>query len=264
MVVADDPDLPSHSVFAGRYRIVGALGEGDRKRTYLADDLVVPRQVAVAVIKPAAARADPSGTRREAEALAKAGTHPNVVTFYDWGVAEDAEYLVFDYLAGGTLRDYFAKQRQREKILPAEDVMRLGRQLARALAHVHRLGMIHRDVAPGNVWLDKRLIAHLGDFDSAISRNAALDPVGLPPTTEAYAAPEQVAGEPFDARSDLYSLGAVLYEALSGEMPNHCLDPLALRRRTRAGVQDCLPAEVLRRTRTILCDCAAERLHGGR
>jgi hypothetical protein len=221
MVVADDPDLASNSVFAGRYRIVRRLGEGDRKRTYLADDLVVPRQVAVAVIKAAAARADPAGTRREAEALAKAGTHPNVVTFHDWGVAEDAEYLVFDYLAGGTLREYFTKHRQREKVLPFEDVMRLGRQLARALAHVHRLGLIHRDVAPGNIWLDKRLIAHLGDFDSAVSGNAALDPVGLPPTTEAYAAPEQVAGEPFDGRSDLYSLGAVLYEALTGEMPNH-------------------------------------------
>jgi serine/threonine protein kinase len=207
------------SVFAGRYRIVRPLGEGDRKRTYLAEDTVVPRQVALALIKPTAAHLDPSGSRREAEALGLAGTNDYVVTFHDWGVVEGTEYLVFDYLAGGTLRDYLAKRFSRDKPLSVEDVMRLGRQLARALAHVHRLGLIHRDLAPGNVWLDERQVAHLGDFDSAVSLASASDPAGLPPTTEAYAAPEQLAGDPFDQRSDLYSLGAVLFESLTGERP---------------------------------------------
>ena len=87
------------------------------------------------------------------------------------------------------------------------------------LGACHGLGLIHRDVAPGNVWLDERQMAHLGDFDSVVSLDAALQPAALPPTTEAYAAPEQLSGGPFDQRSDLYSLGAILYEALTGERP---------------------------------------------
>jgi hypothetical protein len=211
--------LEAGAVFAGRYRIVRLLGEGERKRTYLAEDTVVPRRVAVALIRLTAAQADPEGTRREADALAQAGTHDNVVTFHDWGIVEGTEYLVFDYLSGGTLREYLTKRAKRAKPLSAEDVMRLGRQLARALAHVHKLRLIHRDLAPANVWLDERQVAHLGDFDSAVSRDTALNPVGLPPTTEAYAAPEQLREASFDERSDLYSLGAVLFEALTGERP---------------------------------------------
>jgi serine/threonine protein kinase len=219
MVSAQEPILEADSVFAGRYRIRRVLGEGDRKRTYLADDTVFPRKVALALVKPSAALANPEGTRREAEALAKAGNNENVVTFHDSGSIEGIEYLVCDYLPGGTLREYMAKRAERKQPLSVEEVMRLGRRLARALAHVHGLGLIHRDVAPGNVWLDKRQMAHLGDFDSAISHDAALHPALLPPTTEAYVAPEQLNGGPFDERSDLYSLGAVLYEALTGERP---------------------------------------------
>jgi serine/threonine protein kinase len=93
--------LPVGHVFAGRYRIKSFLGEGDRKRTYLADDTVFPREVALALIKQDAALSDPEGTRREAEALALAGRNDNVVTFHDSGTAEGTEYLVFDYLSGG-------------------------------------------------------------------------------------------------------------------------------------------------------------------
>src|SRR5258708_37130911 len=96
--------MKSSSVFAGRYRIRCLLGEGDRKRTYLADDTVFPRRVAVSLIKPAAALADPEGTRREAEALARTGSNENIVTFPDSGTAEGAAYLVFDYLPCRTLR----------------------------------------------------------------------------------------------------------------------------------------------------------------
>jgi len=207
------------SIFAGRYRIRRFLGEGDRKRTYLVDDTVFPRQVALALIKQEAALSDPEGTRREAEALAKAGTNENIVTLHDSGAIEGTEYLVFDYLPGGTLREYMSKRAERNKPMSVEEVMLLGRRLARALAHVHGLGMIHRDVAPGNVWLDEHQLAHLGDFDSAVSLDAARQPDVLPPTTEAYAAPEQLSGGPFDERSDLFSLGAILYEAFTGERP---------------------------------------------
>jgi serine/threonine protein kinase len=102
--------LPVGHLFAGRYRIKSFLGEGDRKRTYLADDTVFPREVALALIKRDAALSDPEGTRCEAKALALAGRNDNVVTFHDSGTAEGTEYLVFGYLSGGNLGEYLAKQ----------------------------------------------------------------------------------------------------------------------------------------------------------
>ena len=212
-------ELQPGAVFASRYQVVRLLGEGERKQTHLAKDTLLPRQVALALIRPEAAFLDPDGTRREAAALARAGSHDSVVTFYDWGIVDGTEYLVFDYMPGGTLREFLAKRAEGGRPLSAEEVMQLGRQLARALAHVHKLGLIHRDLAPGNVWLDERRSARLGDFDSAVEDDVALDPADLPPTTQAYAAPEQITGESFDQRSDLFSLGAVLFEALAGERP---------------------------------------------
>jgi hypothetical protein len=216
--------------------MVHLLGEGDRKRTYLAEDTILPRQVALALIKPDAARSDPEGGVREAAVLSQIGNHDNIVTLYDRGEADGTEYLVFEYLSGGNLRDFLAQRKWKREPLSADEVRRLGRQLARALSHVHERGLVHRDVAPGNIWLDEREVAHLGDFDSAVPKDAAPD-AALPPTTEAYAAPEQIAGKPIDERSDLYSLGAVLYEAFTGESPRRAgkgavVPPIALRPET--------------------------------
>ena len=261
MASTQDDVVKIGSIFAGRYRISRFLGEGDRKRTYLADDTVFRRQVALALIKTIAADADPEGTRREAEALAKAGTNENVVTLHDSGSVDGIEYLVFDYLCGGTLREYMAKRAEGKKPLSVEEVMQLARRLARALAHVHGLGLIHRDVAPGNVWLDEDHMAHLGDFDSAVSRDAALHaglhPEALPPTTEAYAAPEQLGGGPFDERSDLYSLGAILYEALTGHRPKR-MPRAAMAKRLTAGRPD-LPRSLRDTVCSLLAESPSER-----
>jgi serine/threonine protein kinase len=205
--------------FAGRYRIIKLLGEGERKRTYLALDTNLERKVALSLIKPEAARADPGGTQREVEILCLAGSHDNIVTLYESGVFDGTEYLVLEFLPGGTLREYLNKMSRQNRRVPAADVMRLGRQMARAVSHIHQHGLVHRDIAPANVWLDERQVAHLGDFDSAIRIRAPQDPQTMPPTTEAYASPEQVAGRHVNERSDLYSLGAVLYELATGRRP---------------------------------------------
>jgi serine/threonine protein kinase len=209
------PDPKSEVAFAGRYRIIEFLGEGDRKRTYLALDTNLERTVALSLVKPEAAQSDPGGTKREVDILCQVGSHDNIVTLYDSGIFDGTEYLVLEFLPGGTLRDYLTKA-GRHRAIPIADVLRIGRQITRAVSHVHHRGVLHRDIAPANVWLDERQVAHLGDFDSAIKTGTPQDPQALPSTTEAYTAPEQVAGQYVDERSDLYSLGAVLYEMVTG------------------------------------------------
>jgi serine/threonine protein kinase len=150
------------------------------------------RYVALSLIKPEAALTDPEGTEREARVLGRIGEHDNIVSLYDYGTdsSRSVEYMVFEYLVGGTLAEYLQRSGQ-----PAlRDILRLGRQLCRGLSHLHGRGLIHRDVSPDNVWLDERLVAHLGDFDSAIT--TASSDARRPLTTNAFAAPEERAGQP--------------------------------------------------------------------
>jgi serine/threonine protein kinase len=242
--------------FAGRYRIIRPLGEGDRKRTFLALDTNLQREVALSLIKSDAAQSDPDGTKREVEILCQAGSHDNIVTLYDSGVFDGTEYLVLEFLPGGTLRDYLDEASRQNRRVPVADVMTLGRQMTRAVSHIHQKGLIHRDIAPANIWLDERHVAHLGDFDSAIKIGISQDPRVMPVTTEAYASPEQMAGKCVDERSDLYSLGAVLYELTTGRRPQRkaqaaVIPPASI----RPGVPPALDAV----TRRLLAERSADR-----
>src|SRR5215467_2274435 len=206
-------ELEIGSVFADRYEVQRELGSGDRKRTYLARDRKLDRRVAISLVKPEAVLSDPEGTEREAKVLGRIGSHPNVVSLYDFEIDRDgfAEYMIFEFLGGGTLTAYLKQAGQQS----LGDILRFGRQLCRGLSHLHGQGLIHRDVSPDNVWLDERHVAHLGDFDSAITTagSDALRPI----TTGAYASPEEREGGSLDERSDLFSLGGVLHVIATGE-----------------------------------------------
>ncbi len=134
------------------------------------------------------------------------------MSLFDYEIAADgsAQYMVFEYLRGGTLAGYLGVHGP----LPLAQLLRLGRQLCRGLAHLHESGLIHRDVSPANIWLDDHNVAHLGDFDSAVMENS--DSAELPITTGQFASPEELTGQPLDVRADLYSLGGVMHLAATG------------------------------------------------
>jgi serine/threonine protein kinase len=213
-----DAPLRVGSVFAGRYRIDDVITQGERKWTYLASDMKASghRQVALAVMDPGPASA---ASQREVEMMGKVGTHDCIVTLYDWDLDAPSPYLVYEYLPGGRLRDHCRDLQARGAQVPLIDFFRAARQLCRAVAHIHERGVIHRDVAATNVLLDERGVPHLGDFDMAISAEEAAGTALVPLKPEGFAAPELLTGATPDHRADLYALGAVLYEFLTGREP---------------------------------------------
>ncbi len=221
-------ELEPGQLFAGRYRIERRLGEGDRKCTYLAEDVKVgDRLVALSVVRPHASVLDPEGMKREANLLSRVKNHNHIVAFHDYGADGPVEYLVFEYLSGGTLAERIERAAGAGELIPPELVVRYGRELAGALAQIHAAGVIHRDVAPHNIWLTDRQKVKLGDFDSAVLLDGESGP--RPITTEGYASPEERHGGPVDQRSDLYSLGGVLISLALGELASG--DPAIVRER---------------------------------
>jgi len=217
-VEASEEQLPT-SFGDGRYEIKAFLGEGARKRVYLAHDQKLSRDVAFALIKTegldvgAMAR-----VRREAQSTAKLGDHPNVVTVYDIGEENGRQFIVSQYMNGGSLADLLDRSDKRR--LSVERSIELAEQIGAALAHAHSYGVIHRDVKPGNIWLGDDGSAKLGDFGLAIALDRSrLTTEGTMIGTVAYMPPEQATGRDVDARADLYSLGCVLYEMLTGAPP---------------------------------------------
>jgi serine/threonine protein kinase len=209
-----DDTLTSGSTFAGRYKVEHLIGEGPRKRTYLAWDPRARRQVALAVMRPGA---DPLATQREVDMLGKVCPHPNIVTLHEADLDAEPPYLIFEYIPGGELRDYCRNLQAQGEQVPLPYFFRVARQLCRALSQVHGCALIHRDVSASHIWLDQRHDAHLGDFDRAMSFDEPPPDHGGPP--EGTLAPELLNDAP-DARADIYSLGAVLYELLIGREPD--------------------------------------------
>ncbi|MGH8982379.1 MAG: Stk1 family PASTA domain-containing Ser/Thr kinase [Acidimicrobiia bacterium] len=216
------------NVFSNRYEIQRGIARGGMAQVYLARDQLLDRPVAIKVLFPEFAR-DPSFVerfRREAQAAANLN-HPNIVGIYDWGQERGTYFIVMEYVEGRSLRDLI----RAEGALPPTQVAEIGAEIAGALAFAHRSGVVHRDVKPGNVLLTAAGRVKVTDFGIARATQGtgeALTQTGAVMGTATYFSPEQAQGLPVDGRSDVYSLGVVLFEILTGEPPFSGDSPVAV------------------------------------
>jgi eukaryotic-like serine/threonine-protein kinase len=218
----------SPTVFNGRYELQRRLARGGMADVFLARDRMLDRPVAIKVLFPDLA-SDPSFVerfRREAQAAANLN-HPNIVGIYDWGQQDDTYFIVMEYVDGRSLADVI----RTEGKLDADRAADIANDVAAALGSAHRSGVVHRDVKPGNVLITSDGQVKVADFGIATvlsDTNTDLTRAGTVMGTATYFAPEQAQGRPVDARSDLYSLGVVLYEMLVGRPPFKGDTPLAV------------------------------------
>jgi serine/threonine protein kinase len=203
--------LATETVLGGRYRLGPIIGRGGGADVFGADDLKTGHQVAVKVLRGAT----PDDLRRfalEAETLSRLD-HPAIVRMCDQGEHDGVPYLILDLIDGEPL-----SARLLRGPLPEADVVHIGAVLAGALAHAHAFGVVHRDVKPGNVLFDGDGKVHLTDFGIArLTDMTAITATGFVIGTAAYLSPEQVTGDSAGPHSDIYALGLVLLEALTGE-----------------------------------------------
>jgi eukaryotic-like serine/threonine-protein kinase len=205
------------NALADRYRIERVLGEGGMATVYLAEDLKHRRKVAVKVMRPElAATLGADRFLREIEIAAQL-SHPHILPVHDSGETAGILYYVMPYVEGESLRDRVHREGQ----LPVDEALRLAREVAEALGYAHKRGIIHRDIKPANIMLGEghALVADFG-IARATDGGQALTQTGLSVGTPQYMSPEQATGErDIDARADVYAIGAVLYEMLSGQPP---------------------------------------------
>ena len=209
--------LADGSRLGERYEIRSFLGRGGMGDVYRAYDRELDRDVALKLIRPDLAE-EPrvmERFRREVQ-LASRVTHGNVLRAYDLGEHDDLKYLSMQYVDGETLADLI----RRERKLAVSRIVAIFRQLCEGLAAAHEQGILHRDLKPANVMLDRRDQVYIGDFGLARSIDQTrLTMTGAVVGTPAYMSPEQVKGEPIDARSEIFSLGVILYEMVTGRAP---------------------------------------------
>ncbi|MGH2457079.1 MAG: serine/threonine-protein kinase, partial [Candidatus Limnocylindria bacterium] len=231
--------MPRKKRVLNRYRLVEQIAAGGTAHVWRAVDEQLDRQVAVKLLHPHLLPDETSRLRLAAEARAAAGlSHPGIAAVYDVSAGGSQPALVMELVDGDSL----ATRLRRDGPLEPRQAARLVIQVAEALYHAHQRGVIHRDVKPGNILLERESgRARLIDFGISHSLEAGTDQLTATGTslgTPRYMAPEQLAGEPVVPRTDLWGLGAVLHECLTGRPAFDGASPLAIARRQLAGPPD--------------------------
>ena len=223
-----DGRIAPGQVFAGRYEILAALGQGGMGVVYKARDRELDDMVAVKLVRTDLLAIDPMAIERfkDEVRLARRISHRNVARSHDFGEAEGLYYVTMEFVAGTPLRDLIQARHR----LPVSATVSVGKQLCRALEAAHEEGIIHRDIKPQNIMVAADGLVKVMDFGIArpVERQKAMTQTGLVIGTPDYMAPEQLLGEPVDPRVDLYAAAVVLYECLTGRRPHEADSALAL------------------------------------
>ncbi|MCM1971595.1 MULTISPECIES: protein kinase [unclassified Streptomyces] len=220
----------------GRYQLRDLLGEGGMASVHLAYDAVLDRQVAVKTLHTELGReqAFRERFRREAQAVAKL-THTNIVSVFDTG--EDVvdgmttPYIVMEYVEGRPLGSVLDEDIRRQGAMPADKALKITADVLAALEISHEMGLVHRDIKPGNVMMTKRGVVKVMDFGIARAMQSgvtSMTQTGMVVGTPQYLSPEQALGRGVDARSDLYSVGIMLFQLVTGRLPFDADSPLAI------------------------------------
>ncbi|MBB0246950.1 protein kinase, partial [Streptomyces alkaliphilus] len=229
-------DHTGRAVGAGRYRLQQLLGTGGMASVHLAHDSVLDRQVAVKTMHGDLGREDSFRERfkREAQSVAKL-THTNIVSVFDTGEdvidGQPVPYIVMEYVDGRPLRNELDEDIARYGAMPADKALHVTMDVCAALDISHEMGLVHRDIKPGNVMLSRRGGVKVMDFGIARAMQSgvtAMTQTGMVVGTPQYLSPEQALGRGVDARSDLYSVGIMLFELLTGRLPFDADSPLAI------------------------------------
>jgi eukaryotic-like serine/threonine-protein kinase len=221
--------MSAQKVFGGRYEVIGRAGSGGMAEVYRARDELLGREVALKVLSERFSRdkAFVERFRREAQAAANL-SHPNIVSLYDYGSDDDTYFIVMEFIDGKALSDVIAA----EAPLMPERAADIAAEVAAALQRAHSAGLVHRDIKPGNIMITSAGQTKVTDFGivRALRRDGetTMTQTGMVIGTAAYLSPEQAQGNTVDARSDVYSLGCVLYEMLTGRPPFAGDTPLSI------------------------------------
>jgi eukaryotic-like serine/threonine-protein kinase len=217
--------LERDTVIDGRYRVLKRLGSGGMADVYCAEDSQLGRRVALKVLHRRFAEDQQFVERFRREASSAAGLqHPNVVAIFDRGERDGTYYIAMEYVEGRTLKDII-----REKgPAPPEAAVDITLQILRAARYAHKRGIVHRDIKPHNVLIDQDGRVRVTDFGIARAGTSDMTETGSIMGTAQYLSPEQAQGRPVDARSDLYSIGIVLYELLTGRVPFDAESPVTI------------------------------------
>src|SRR5437660_5954861 len=209
-------DTLINTLFDGRYRIMRKLGAGGMANVYLAEDQELGRRVAIKLLNDRHAGDDQFIERFRREAKNAAGlSHPNIVSIYDRGEAQGTYYIAMEYLDGTTLKELIVTRGQ----TPISVAIDYARQILAAVRFAHRHGIVHRDIKPHNVLVDAEGRLKVTDFGIARAGASQMTEAGSIIGTAQYLSPEQAKGAPVDQTSDLYSVGVLLYELLTGTAP---------------------------------------------